>query len=84
MVKHRIYRSWSLLGVLSLRGKFLGKRGWDRGMGVTGVASSSFSKLPLCPLESMSAGSQTDVLLAKAESISDGGNVFKTEGKKNL
>ena len=43
--------------------------------GVTGVASEgSCWKLPLCPTELMSAASKMDLLLAKAELISNGGN----------
>jgi len=34
----------------------------------------SCQKLPLCPTESMPAGSKTDLPLAKPKSISDGGS----------
>ena len=43
--------------------------------GVIGVSSvRSCWKLPLCPTEPMPASSKTDLLLAKAEPISDSGS----------
>ena len=43
--------------------------------GATGVASvRSCSKLPLCPIKLMPAGSKTDLLLAKAHPISNSGS----------
>jgi len=46
-------------------------RFWE--CGTTGAASvRSCQKLPPCPIEPTPAGSDTDLLLAKAEPVSDG------------
>jgi len=46
----------------------------------------NYWKLPPCPIEPMPAGSKTDLFLAKAKPVSNGGsasvNVFK-EGEKS-
>lgn len=50
--------------------------------GAAGVASvRRHQKLPLCLTEPKSAGSNTDLVLAKAKPISDGGS---TSGTTNL
>ena len=49
--------------------------GFGSAGGAVEVASvRSCEKLPLCLMEPMPAGSRTDVLLAKVNPISDGGN----------
>jgi len=55
--------------------------------GATGVAFvRSCEKFPLCPMESMPAGSKTGPLLAKAKPISDSGSasviIWLKRGKK--
>ena len=57
--------------------------------GTTGVSSvRSCQKLPLCPTKPMPASSKTDLPLAKAEPISDGGSAsgitYLRKGKKLL
>lgn len=41
----------------------------------------SCEELPLCPMETMSAGSEMELLLAKANSISSGGSRLKKRKK---